>query len=406
MSVAVVLKGYPRLSETFIAQEILSLEQSGLTLELFSLRHPTDTESHPIHTQIKTQPRYLPEYLWHGPKRVFRAWRKIRRLPGYRKARALWLQDLRRDFSPNRIRRFGQALVLAQEMSSAVALVYAHFLHTPASVARYAASMRGLPWAFSAHAKDIWTLPEWEKREKLRDCAWGVTCTEMGFAHLAGLSDEGSAITRVYHGLDERRFPDPGPRPKDSATPSTDVFRILSVGRAVDKKGFDILIDALALLPPEIKWHWRHVGGGERLGALKEQAVHLALDDRISWMGPLAQEDILELYRHSDLFVLPSRITALGDRDGLPNVLMEAASQRLPLIATNLPGIAEFIESGKDGTLVPPEDASSLADAIIHVWRHADERSLRANSAAEKLKRDFSHSRAIQPLITLLKSHH
>ncbi len=90
-------------------------------------------------------------------------------------------------------------------------------------------------------------------------------------------------------------------------------------------------------------------------------------------MGPLAQEDILELYRRSDLFVLPSRITALGDRDGLPNVLMEAASQRLPLIATNLPGIAEFIESGKDGTLVPPEDASSLADAIIHVWRHADE---------------------------------
>ncbi len=187
MSVAVVLKGYPRLSETFIAQEILSLEQSGLTLELFSLRHPTDTESHPIHTRkSKTPPATCPNTSGTAPSGSFAPGAKIRQLPGYRKARALWLQDLRRDFSPNRIRRFGQALVLAQEMSSAVALVYAHFLHTPASVARYAASMRGLPWAFSAHAKDIWTLPEWEKREKLRDCAWGVTCTENGLCASGG----------------------------------------------------------------------------------------------------------------------------------------------------------------------------------------------------------------------------
>ena len=210
MSVAVVLKGYPRLSETFIAQEILSLEQSGLEIDLISLRHPTDPSSHPIHREIRGALNYLPEYLYQEPLRVFKAWLRVRKTPGYKKAWGTWIRDLRRDRSPNRIRRFGQALVLANELSSSTTLIYAHFLHTPSSVARYAALMRDLPWAFSAHAKDIWTTPDWEKNEKLADCAWAVTCTETGFQHLSELAPKGTDIKRIYHGLDLARFPDPG----------------------------------------------------------------------------------------------------------------------------------------------------------------------------------------------------
>jgi hypothetical protein len=153
--VAFVLKGYPRLSETFIAQEILALEQLGLAIEIVSLRHPTDRARHPVHGQIAAPVRYLPEYLKDETRRVVGAWRQTRRLPGYRAARRIWLRDLVRDPTPNRIRRFGQAAVLAAELGPDIRHLHAHFLHTPASVARYAATMLGLSWSVSAHAKDI-----------------------------------------------------------------------------------------------------------------------------------------------------------------------------------------------------------------------------------------------------------
>src|ERR1041385_741585 len=161
-----VLKGYPRLSETFIAQEIGALEKRGLAIRIVSLRHPTDRKTHPINAEIRATVDYLPEYLYREPLRVWRGWRRARRLPGYRAARAAWLCDLRRDLTPNRGRRFGQAVVLASKLPATVKHLHAHFLHTPASVTRYAALMSGRPWSVSAHAKDIWTTPDWEKRDR------------------------------------------------------------------------------------------------------------------------------------------------------------------------------------------------------------------------------------------------
>jgi len=183
--VAVVLKGYPRLSEAFIAQEIAALERRGLECLIVSLRRPTDRRRHPVHAEIRAPLLYLPEYLYREPLRVLRAWRRLRRWPTYAPARALWLRDLRRDPTPNRLRRFGQALVLADELPRDVTQLHVHFLHTPASVTRYAALLRGLPWSGSAHAKDIWTTPDWEKREKLAACAWLVTCTAANQAQAA-----------------------------------------------------------------------------------------------------------------------------------------------------------------------------------------------------------------------------
>ncbi len=163
-TVAFILKGYPRLSETFIAQEIRALERLGLDIAIFSLRHPTDTGVHPIHGEIVAPVHYLPEYLHREPLRVWRAWRAFRGKPGHGAALTTWLGDLRRDFTRNRVRRFGQALVLAHELPAGVDRLHAHFLHTPASVARYASLLTGLPWSASAHAKDVWTTPGWEVR--------------------------------------------------------------------------------------------------------------------------------------------------------------------------------------------------------------------------------------------------
>ncbi|MDX1514500.1 MAG: colanic acid biosynthesis glycosyltransferase WcaL, partial [Gammaproteobacteria bacterium] len=267
--IAVLLKGYPRLSETFIANEIHGLEERGLRLRIYSLRKPTDASVHPVHRQIRAPVVYLPEYLYRSPLRVLAGLRACIRRPGFGAALRIWLRDLRRDPTPNRIRRFGQALVLAREMPPEIDHIHAHFLHTPASVARYAAIIGERSWSCSAHAKDIWTTPDWEKREKLSDCAWVVTCTEANRSHLCELAASNGQVELLYHGLDERRFPVPNgdASTRNGSTPDL-AARLLCVGRAVEKKGLDDLLSALARLPPDLYWEFHHVGAGPLLGRL------------------------------------------------------------------------------------------------------------------------------------------
>ena len=389
---AVVLKGYPRLSETFIAQELLALEEHGHRFDIWSLRHPYDGgRTHPIHDRIGATPRYLPEYLYQEPGRVLRGWWKARRLPGYAAARRVWLRDLRRDRTPNRVRRWGQALVLAAELGADVKLLYAHFLHTPCSVTRYAAIMLGLPFGFSAHAKDIWTIPEWEKREKIADASFGVTCTASGAEHLAALDPAGDTVDLVYHGLDLSRFPDPPERRDDGGT-----FTLLSVGRLVAKKGYDDLLAALTRLTGD--WRFIHIGGGELSKELKARAEALGLSDRIDWRGKQDQTQVIEAMRGADLFVLPSKIADDGDRDGLPNVLMEAASQKLPILSTQVSAIPEFITDGEHGVLVPPGAPDALAGALQRLAGEPRLRCAMAEAAYDRLTHDFGMTAGIDKL--------
>jgi glycosyltransferase involved in cell wall biosynthesis len=398
-SILFLLKGYPRLSETFIAQEIRALEQAGLPLRLVSLRFPTDKYQHPVHREITAPVTYLPEYLHQEPLRVLRGWWRSRRLPGYRRAFAIWLGDLKRDFTRNRFRRFGQACVLAGEIATgrhgAVRRLHAHFLHTPAAVAYYSSLMTLIPWSCSAHAKDIWTTPEWEKREKLADLDWLVTCTASGLQHLRELSRVPDKVSLVYHGLDFARFPaPPATAPRNDKAP----LAILSVGRAVPKKGYPDLLQALAQLPPEIDWRFRHIGGGPELPQLKAMAAALQIADRITWQGALPQDQVLAAYRAADLFVLASRITEDGDRDGLPNVLMEAQSQAVPVIAPDISGVPELIRHGETGWLVPTQNPAALSEAIALLLSDPARRQALAQAGFQRVRQDFTMQSGIVDL--------
>jgi glycosyltransferase involved in cell wall biosynthesis len=355
LRVAFVLKGYPRLSETFIAQEIAALEKRGLEILIVSLRRPTDGALHAVHREIRAKILYLPEYLLLEPLRVLRALLHPGKL--FFKTLKLWLQDLARDPTPNRIRRFGQALVLAAEAPRDITWLHAHFLHTPASVTRYAATLLGLPWSGSAHAKDVWTIPDWEKREKLAACEWLVTCTEANRTHLASLAPPGK-VELVYHGVDLHRFPPSSPKVPGSA------ITILSVCRLVEKKGVDVLLDALARLPGRLDWRFVHVGGGPLAERMKRRAKALGIADRVAWRGPLTQEQVLQEYRAADIFALASRVARDGDRDGLPNVLAEAQSQGLPCIATRVSAIPELLRDGVSAHLVEEGDVAAFAAAL------------------------------------------
>ncbi len=389
--IAFLLKGYPRLSETFIAQEIRALEQRGLDILIVSLRHPTDPGTHPVHEEIRSKVWYLPEYLHDEPGRVARAVAGARRLPGYAAARKAWLRDLVRDLTRNRARRFGQALVLARELQGEVHHIHAHFLHTPASVARYASALLNIPWSCSAHAKDIWLTPDWEKREKLAACAWVTTCTRFGATHLRDFAADPSVVKLNYHGLDLRRFPPPDTirPPRDGGDPEQPVL-ILSVGRAVAKKGYDDLLRALSSLAPALHWEFVHIGDGEELAALKKLGNRLELSARIRWLGALPQQQVLQWYRRADVFVLACRVGADGDRDGLPNVLLEALSQRLAILSTKMSGIPELIEHAVHGLTVPPRDIGLLSFELNRLITNPELRTRLGEAGFRRVHNQFS----------------
>jgi glycosyltransferase involved in cell wall biosynthesis len=390
LRVAFVLKGYPRLSETFIAQEIAALERRGLEILIVSLRRPTDARMHPVHREIRAPLLYLPEYLLLEPLRVLRAWWRVRKLESYKRIRSLWLRDLARDRTPNRMRRFGQALVLAAELPADVKRLHAHFLHTPASVARYCAGLLGLPWTGSAHAKDIWTTPEWEKREKLGSCEWLVTCTRANRDYLAALNPAAS-VELVYHGVDLATFKagQAPARARDGRNPADPVV-ILSVARLVEKKGTDTLLRALARLPQGLHWRFVHVGGGPLKRRMERLADELNLSARIRWRGALTQEEVLAAYREADVFALASRIAADGDRDGLPNVLAEAQSQALACVATRVSAIAELVRDGQTGLLVDEEDVPALARALEALISHPARRRALGQAGQARVAESFA----------------
>jgi glycosyltransferase involved in cell wall biosynthesis len=398
--VAIILKGYPRLSETFIAQEIHELERRGFTLRLVSLRHPTDAKRHPVNDEIRAPVSYLPEYLYQAPLRVLRCLWRSRRQPGFRRALGVFLRDAARDPTPNRGRRFGQAAVLACELGDDVVHIHSHFLHTPSSVARYAAIMRALPWSFSAHAKDIWTIPDWEKKEKLADAAWGVTCTAYGREHLNTLASAGSVVELVYHGIDLARFSPATNAGSDRDGSNADnTVTIVSVGRLVAKKGYDDLIAALAALPRRLNWRLVHIGGGELGSELEAAAGAAGIGDRIEWRGSQSQQAVIEAMREGDVFALMSRIDESGDRDGLPNVLMEAQSQQLACLATRVAAIPELIVDGETGLLVEPRDRLAMTARLERLITDPALRRRLGAAGRARVHEVFSHEACIDALV-------
>jgi len=389
--IALILKGYPRLSETFIAQEIRALELRGFDITLVSLRHPTDTSIHPIHQQIEADVIYLPEYLHSEPLRVLKAVCKVVSRFSVGKVFRQFFKDIKRDTRRGRVRRFGQSLVLAAEMPEGIEQMYAHFLHTPASVTRYAALLNNLPWSCSAHAKDIWTTDHWDLAEKLQELEWLATCTGANHEFLQSLAQEPEKVHLVYHGLDFERF-DKKERESRASVDGSDPnnpIKIVSVGRAVPKKGYEDLLTALANLPSNLHWRFTHIGGGAILKTLQQQAEGLGIEKYIEWCGALPQREVLQAYRESDLFVLASKIVADGDRDGMPNVLMEAQSQALCCLATNISGIPELIDNGENGVLVASNNPQQLGSALQELMTNGEKREQLGLEGQIQLRRRF-----------------
>jgi glycosyltransferase involved in cell wall biosynthesis len=426
--VAYVLKGYPRLSELFIASEIHRLEEAGLRLRLFVLKRGDESFHHTTVDRIHAQPEYLPATasvsatpLWrwlaqHLPRFAGALARTMVRWPAgvLRAAWAAGAQAVRarRSFwsAPRKVyvKEFLQAAAIADRLRDAAGIthLHAHFCHGATTVTWLAAMMSGRTFSFTAHAKDLYTPslnPAGLLRRKLAAARFAVTCTEANRVFLDQHAGR-TPVFRVYHGLNVEfaalmtRGLDPaGPRQPSSR------LRIVSVGRHVHKKGFDVLVAACATLANRgVMFDATIVGErGDQSEALAAAIERCGLQPHVELLGPMAQTDLLRALRGATVFCLPCRVSDDGDRDGIPNVLVEAMAAGLPVVTTGVSGIPELVEHEVTGLLVRPDDPAQTADALMRIDRDRALAARLAMNARAVVAERFDGDRLIGELFTL-----
>ncbi|UCF91409.1 MAG: glycosyltransferase family 4 protein [Desulfobacterales bacterium] len=392
-ALGMILKGYPRISEAFISNEILLLERLGFAIHLFSMRQPRESFSHASVQRIRAEVDYLPETLLAPlPRLLYHNGLLAAQKPqAYAAALKAACRRYLRTHKTATIKHLLQAGYLVHKLlpQRPVTHFHAHFAHSPASVAMFASQLSGRPFSFTAHAKDIYTSDARQLREKIAQARFVVTCTEYNRRYLSDMADGGSTpIYRIYHGIDTRLFSGKDTFKQTPRAP----YQILSVARLTAKKGLPTVYRALKLL-----WEgglvFEHVliGDGDDRQEILSLIQELGLQSVTRWLGTQPHHVVLEHYRRADLFVLGCEVAPNGDRDGIPNVLLESMAMGVPVVATAVSAIPELVENEKTGLLVPPGQPERLAQAMQRLLTDENLRNRVIPAARRRVVRDFDN---------------
>lgn len=398
-----VLKGYPRISETFISNEIRLLEEQGLTVHIFSMRQPRESFTHKSVEAIRARVTYLPSEFWTSLHRFL--WPNLRTLlshpAGYAKSFRLACKRFLHNRNFMTFKHFFQGGYLVHHARDLnLAHLHAHFAHSPTSVAMFASEICGVPFSFTAHAKDIYISDATQLAEKIDKARFVVTCTKFNKAFLENLVQGRREVHCVYHGIDLELFF----AHAVTRTPEPP-YTFLTIARIVEKKGIPDILEALALLAREdFPFRYVLIGSGDEKDAVKARVRELGLEGHVEMPGTMAHEQVLKRFQTADCFVLGCRIAKSGDRDGIPNVLAESMALGVPVIGTRVSGIPELVEHEQTGLLVNATRPEELAEALRRI---VTDQALRAKiipAARQKVTEVFDNQKLIVELVALYRN--
>lgn len=399
LKVGYVAKMFPRLSETFILNEILELESRGVEVVIFSLKKPNEGRFHPQLAKLKAQVLYLDDLDVKKWANILASeWPILSSNGG-----EIW-KMVNEAFDQNDIRRIDwiweSAWLAAQAQKLGLSHLHAHFASLPSTYAYFAHRISGIPFSFTAHAKDIFVYDTEEHflREKAAAAHFVVTVTNFNLRYLQEkLPHEGNKNIRViYNGIDVEYF---GQVTGIKREPNL----ILTVGRLVAKKGFNILLDACKLLKDRgVPFRCLIVGEGNEQSDLQVQRGNLALNAEVIFVGPKNLDEVRELMQSASIFCLPCVIAADNNVDALPTVLLEALASGLPAISTVVSGIPEIIDHEVNGILVDPDNAESLSQAMERLLKSKELQTRYSHEGRKKALERFDLHKNVA---TLLKAY-
>jgi glycosyltransferase involved in cell wall biosynthesis len=408
-----LLRSYPRLSQTFVLNEILALEKIGVSLQIFALTNPhekvvqmqVDQVQSPVHyLDADVQPRSFGTILREHAE-VAR-----RHFTGYIRSLVYIAANRRIDqgyTASSRWDCFLQAVHLVYLLTrqehipgKRIDHLHAHFAHDPALIAYLVHLMTGIPFSFTAHARDLFQVPVKALTDRIRDANAVVTCCRANLDYLNEIAPSQQAkFSLIYHGVNLNDF-QPSATREMEPTPTCPL--ILSVGRLVEKKGFQDLLQALLLVKQQgLEFECAIYGEGPLAPQLQGWIDEHNLAGQVRLPGGRTQHELIQLYHNAALFALTPVQTEDGDRDGIPNVLVEAMAVGLPVVTTAVSGIPELVENNRNGFLYQQHDVEGIASGIAELLRDAQRRSELGRAASKKVMEQFDIAQAAKRLKTL-----
>lgn len=386
-----VLKRFPRISETFVAAEIIELERQGERVTVFAMMRPEEPFTHAFLGEMRAAVVYLPHRPLASPRRLARALVRALRadVRGWTRAAALGLR-------PGGIKHLLVATILRDELrQSGVDHAHAHFATAAAAVAGLARRMGGPTYSVTAHAKDIYDRSATSERlrRRLSGAEFVATVSNANRDRLDAVLAGQVPVHVIHNAIRLDRLGGATDRRPERGL-------VLTVARLVEKKGIGDVIAACALLAGrEIGVRLEIAGDGPMRAALSEQAALAGVN--VVFHGALPNERVIELYRRASVFCLPCVVAETGDRDGLPTSVLEAMAIGAPVVTTAVNGLREVVHDGQTGLVVPERDPAALAGAIELLLTDRDLAHRLAAGARQLVERQFTIERSVAELRAL-----
>ncbi|MCX6899834.1 MAG: glycosyltransferase [Verrucomicrobia bacterium] len=397
---AYVLLWFPKPSETFVFREVVNLRKAGLPLKVFTLYSTlTQALSEEMRGASADVERLGIRHLGRALAGVLYWWKRDRKRIMALFREVLWRRWRGLEKSGESLWAFLCAFWLARRFEEErIEHIHAPWASGPATAAWVASRLTGIPFSFTCRAWDIYP-PDSALCDKLRDAAFVRSETEANIQHLATTCEADTAkIHLTYNGV-------PLVSHAEAPVAMQPPYRLLAMGRFVGKKGYEFLLHACKHLADDgVDFHLTLAGDGARAFQLKRLARDLGLGGRVSFPGFVSYDAVSGLFRAADIFIMPSVVHASGDRDGIPTVIMEALTHRVPVIATNVSGIPELIEDGVTGLLIPEKDPAAIARAALRLINDRSAALAMAEQGRAKVRELFDPERNHKKVLELYQT--